>query len=421
MDDRRSLESRLDVLLQRRQAILEGNVATEWQVAAVGELRELDQKIEATARELRPDFPGAALRQSHWRLDAQKLGKLMARRSAWVVEPGFASEAERTHVRRLERRILDLARRLNPEKPQTAISLGAGLGQRSATQEWSAQRRDRLLQVTGRLRRLLRVPEPSQLARITSVLADLKRLEQLEHESVFWARRRSQLAHRGNVIEIKRSIERIEDPRKMLETGFERVYRNPSAARRLLGASWREDGTYATILRFQHHPRSFGKLLGQDARQAVDEIAHSAFDADWKRSELEESLESTRQYQGLQNANRDVVRALGSRETLLSELGRHMEGLELHEVHPVMLHGQARMIQDVRRAEHTFLKPLREASQRLGQSPLKLREAEKIAALFKVAPQHIVQRLAAPQIQVVMVAVSMVRTAARTVTKSMAV
>ena len=85
----------------------------------------------------------------------------------------------------------------------------------------------------------------------------------------------------------------------------------------------------------------------------------------------------------------------------------------------------------MRRAEADFLGPIREASQRFlsldptgvaaHSQPAVQAKAQKVAALFQYAPQHILKRLTPPQMQATLVAVAIARRAVKAVTRSVAV
>ncbi|MCP3963842.1 MAG: hypothetical protein GY719_38890, partial [bacterium] len=250
---------------------------------------------------------------------------------------------------------------------------------------------------------------------------------------------RRELVFRGNVVELTAALERVPDPRDLLEKSLADIYHQPDLAREALRRNIEDRGIHAAIDAFDMDPATFGKLRGHHvpgfgdsperakARDLAWQRAGEADAAFTRRDRIEPQLQAARYYQGIQNEVRELADAYPSREKLLAELGRHMEGLELHEVRPLLRPGQAKLVQDVRRAEQRFLEPLREAAREFrllegGGVSLSTATvqatAREAAALFSNAPRHILQRLTPPQMQGVLLAAAVAKRAVKVVARA---
>ncbi len=417
-------------------------------IANLEELRDLHARIRSTASELRPDSPDAAIRAAQRELKLDDLAIRLSRRAQLPAETAYAAEGVRVQARWQETRILDLARQLEPQDPRLAIDLAQrSVLEKSVGQGEVALRPPgpaleafsrRLSETTRQMKRLTTFPQPTPQGRVHRILRDLRRLDDLDLEYRNASESRRHLVYRGSVTEIRSTLERVPVPREELEKSVAEIYRNPDSALEAIRKSVPHQGLDATIDRFKKDPAAFGKLRGihvpglgnspQRAR-ALDLVWHSsgyASTALARRERLESELVTAVSYQRLQNENREVVASYPGREKLLVELGRHMEGLELHEVRPLLQPGQAKLVQDVRRAEQYFLEPLREGAGKLlsleargvalTQSAVQAK-AQEVAALFRYAPRYILKRLTPPQVQGALLAVAVVKRAVKAVTR----
>lgn len=419
-------EERLESLLARRAQCLDSRLVADVDTATLSEVERLDRRIRSFASALAPDAPETVIEHAQQRLAFEDLGERLIERSGWTVEPELATEAARIRIERLEREILDRAKVMSPDDPPAAIRRATGAATRQWVngKGWSEGKAAKLRRMSRRMRRLAGRPGPGQGMRISRTLKDLRRLERLDGEARIWARERSALPEHGSVYRLERSIRGQPSPRKiLLRSGALRtIYRRPGLARRALEASFARAPERWTLERFRERPGAFGQLRGvagfakrRCALARVRLTAAVALEAHEARCELECALETARTYRRLQHANRELVDALPDRDSLLSELGREMKGLRLHEVHPLMQHGQAQLIHIVRRDETHYLEPRREA---IRQAPrLETRtpvtvtpQVERIAELFCAAPQHILQRLRSSEIEAALVATRAMRT-----------
>ncbi len=408
--------------------------------ADLGHLRALEARIQDTARRLEPNQPEVAILAARQRLGYYDLAEHLVRRAQFPAEVTAAAEPVRVRCRWQETRILDLARKLEPTNPRQAIELALPLADKLI--ESSRARRARqpvptveaTRQIARQMKRLLTFRQPSPHQRVHRILGDLRRLNLLDiqHRSVSELRR--ELAFCGNVVELKAGLKRIPVARDLLEESVPTIYRDQESVIRGMRENTSRRGLQDTIERFAEDPVVFGKLRGvhvpgignsPQRSRALDLLWHTAGDAKTafaRRERLESDLVTAVCHQRLLNENRELSRAYPSREQLLTELGRHMKDLEIHEVRPLLWPGQARLVQDLRNAEHTFLEPLRKAGGRFGAFDAiggrQSAQANKIAALFRAAPQHILKRLTSPQMHAVMVATAIVKRATKVVARA---
>ncbi len=409
-----------------------------WRTGNVEQFRELEARIQATANQVEPDDPQAAIFAARREVAYEDLGKLLGRRAE--VPSDTASEALRIRSQYLDNKILDLARKLDPRDARRAIAHATPIARGYLVYQMDEVypdpvhhmevARPLIKDVSHRLGTMAAGPEPTQQQRVHETLIELSHLDCLHAESRKLAESRAALPHGGNIYELKRSLNALPDPRKELNSSAEGIFRHPARARRRLEASYRDNGEQVTLERFAQDPAVFGRLRGQriplvgntrPRREALKttENAQAAFQV---RKKIAGSFNSAVELKVAQTENRDRIEALPDRESLLGDLGRHMEGLEMHEVQPLLQEGQGKLVEDVRRAEQRFLEPLRDASRRLGtldagKSVLPmpragLSEVGKASALLEGAPRHIIGRLSQPQMRSLWMATSMVRSAA---------
>ena len=405
-------------------------------------LRGLEARIRATARRISPDAPEAAILAARRKLADDGLAGLLVQRSKLPENSIAAPEPLRLRIENLERRILDLARDLEPTQPAKAILQAAGIAHRRLPLDYPGSGATFLLEeahqqvagVSRRLGRLAAVPGPSKLQRVHRTLRTLSRLDLLERRQRRTSEARRHLVFRGNISEIKAAFERIPAARDLLEDSAPGIYRHPDIAVRRLRANTQRRGLQDTLERFGKNPGRFGKLRGlrvpglgdsPGRKRALELVWHTSGQASAaliRREGMEAELEAAVSQQRLQNETRELIRALPSREELLADLSRHMEGLELHEVWPLLRPGQAKLVQDVRSAEQLYLEPLRQASRAFRAldpaAPQAGAEAQKIAGLFQEAPRHVLRRLTPPQMQAALVANAMARQATKVVTRA---
>jgi hypothetical protein len=191
-------------------------------------------------------------------------------------------------------------------------------------------------------------------------------------------------------------------------------------------------GLQSTIDRLSENPEAFGRIRGfnipllgdsharSKAKESLRWEAHYASKVLARRQILQDALEEADSLRDLQVESRAVICTLPSRDTMLAELSRHMEGVPFHEIRPWP--NQAALLQDVRRADLRFLEPLREATRKfraLDASSASLgTQAQQIAGLFQRAPRHVLRRLTSPQMQAVLIATSIVKRATKAVVKT---
>ncbi len=440
--DRPRLEARLgtDLLTQ--------SYLHDWHTADLRQLRQLEERIQSTARQLEPGAPQVAIAAARRELAYDDLANQLARRAELPDDPLLTPEPLRIRMQHQERGILDLARQLEPTHPAKAIARATPIARKHIVSqrelvdpEPAPQLEVAGRQLGGASRRLGRIaasPEPTRLQRVAKILGDLRRLELLDAQNQHVSQMRRNLVFRGNIIEIKATVERIPVPRDLLEESVADIYRDPGLAIKNMRENTHREGLDATIQRFDIDPATFGKLRGihvpglgdsPERAKALDLVWHRAGEAATalaRRGRIVPELDAAVYYQGIQNENRELAGAFPSRDTLLSELGRHMEGLELHEVRPLLRQGQAKLVQDVRRAEQHFLEPLREGAGKLlsleasgvplAQSAVQAK-AQGVAALFRYAPRHILKRLTPPQMQGALLAAAVAKQVKRLVAR----
>ncbi|MCP3963610.1 MAG: hypothetical protein GY719_37720 [bacterium] len=422
----------------------------KWQTGSLEQLQELEARIQATAQQLEPHSPQSAILAARRRLALDDLAHQIARRAELPDDPLLVPDHLRTRTQHLESRILDAARELEPMEPQEVIARVTPLAHEHLSRQMELMLPDpadrleaarrRLQRVSRRLEGLAAGPRPSQHQRIRQTSMALARLDRLEAQARHFAESHAALPHRGNTYEISASLQALESPRPHADRSLEHVFRHPARARQRLAASYQRDGESATLQHLAEDPAVFGRLRGwkiplvgqtQDRGQALEAAsghAQRALEIHHQRSQLTGALDSARSYRKLQAQNRQLVQALPRRESLLSDLGRHMAGLELHEVEPLLCPGQGKLVEDLRQAELQFLEPLREASGKFlalqtgGVSQPEVHaKAQRIAALFQYAPRHILRRLTPPQMQGTLVAVAIARRVLKAVTRKVAV
>ncbi len=430
-----------------RTALLTQRQHQERHTGSLQQLRKLEARIQETAWQLRPNAPEDAIRAAQRELAYQDLANELVERSRLPGDPDLALEPTRNRAQFLERKILRLARELEPADPRRAIALATPIAHRQLTLEYPGfgatflleEAHHQVADATRRLGRLAAVPEPSQQQRVHQTLMSLRRLDRLGLEYRHDSQMRNQLAFRGDVGELKTALARMPEPHSLLEESAARIYRNPDPAIRSMRENSAREGLQATIERLAENPATFGKLRGfhvpgfGDSPQrssALGLVQHSADHASTaltQRDRIERHLDSAVTYQRHQKENRKLASSFPSRDQLLTELGRHMEGLEIHQVWPLLQPGQAKLVQDVRRAEQRFLQPLRKNARQFisleakGLSlsqPAVQAKARTVAALFQHAPKHILKRLTPPQMQGALLAVAVAKQVKRLVARA---
>ncbi len=435
------------VVERLRTALLTQRQHLERHTGSLEELRRLDTLIQKTAWQLRPDEPGTVIRAAQQELAYDDLAQALFDRSALPVDPDLTLEPTRIRTQFLESKILDLARELEPADPRRAISLATPIAHRQLPIQYPGfgatflleEAHHQVADASRRLGRLAAFPEPSPQQRVHQTLMSLRRLDRLGLEHRHDSQVRSQLAFRGNVADLKATLAGMPEPRNLLETSAARVYRNPDPAIRSMRENTGREGLQATIERFGENPAAFGKLRGfhvpgfgdsprrTSALGLAQQSAGRTSTAHTQRDRIERHLDSAVTYQRRQNENRQLASAYPSRDQLLTELGRHMEGLEIHQVRPLLQPGQAKIVQDVRRAEQTFLEPLRKGARNLLafeakgvalSQPAVQAKAQAVAVLFQHAPKHILKRLTPPQMQGALLAAAVARRVVKTATRA---
>ncbi len=440
-------DERPRVVERLRTALLTQRQHHELHTGSLQQLRKLEAHIQETAWQLAPDAPGAAIRAAQRELAYEDLANDLVERSRLPGSPDLALEPTRVRTQFLERKILRLARELEPADPRRAIALATPIAHRQLSIQYPGfgatflleEAHHQVADASRRLGRLAAVPEPSQQQRVHQTLMSLRRLDRLGLEYRHDSQMRNQLAFRGNVVELKAALARMPEPRNLLEESAARIYRRPDPAIRRMRENAAREGLQATIERLGENPAAFGKLRGfhvpgfgdspkrSSALGLAQQTAARASTALTQRDRIERHLDSALTYRSRQQDNRELAGAFPSRDQLLTELSRHMEGLEIHQVRPLLQPGQAKLVQDVRRAEQRFLQPLREnARQFLSlearglalSQPAGQAKARTVATLFQHAPKHVLKRLTPPQMQAVLVATAVARRVAKAVSKT---
>ncbi len=435
---------RRDRLLQRLGSdLLTQSYHHEWHTGNQEQLQDLEKRIQATAKQLQPEVPQAAIRAARRKLAYDDLANQLVRRADLPADPAYAPEPLRIKTEHLERKILDLARKLDPSDARKAIAHATPIAHEYLARQMHSVHNNpahhleparRLLdQISLRLSAFATAPEPPQHQRVHQTLMALRRQGRLHAESRTLAQSRGGLLCRGNAHELRARFEKLPDPRRELDPFLERVFRHPERARRRLGASYHQTGDAATFERLADNPAVFGRLRGRQihlygntpsrtkALNTAEKQAKAAAKLCHQRDKLDDALESVSIFRDLHAQNRELIQAFPDRESLLTDLGRHMEGLEMHEVQPLLQKDQAKLVQEVRHAEQHFLEPLRNVTRRLGTlDPGQARinpEIRKAAALFQEAPRHILRRLTQPQKSLLLMATSMARSVAKKASK----
>lgn len=426
----KELETELRKAL-RMQEVLHGRSP-----ASLEDLRQAEARVQATAEELAPSAPEAAIETARREMRLEDLGFRLAVRAKGPEDPLLVPDPVSTSMQFLEKEIVSLAHELSPDDPMQAIDRASLLAERQLE---SQVRSEKLSRITGRLRRRAVGRPPTPHMQVRRDMLDLGRFDRLQAKARDLADSRAALLHSGDVRQIKSSLEAVPDPRSALERSLERIFREAARAREQLEASYRLNGELATLNELARAPETFGEIRGFEvpvfgdtpersaALEVASQQAEAALEFHHHRADLNEALETARSLQRLQSENRMLVLAFPQREELLSDLGRHMSGLELHEVRSLLQPGQARIVYDVRRAERTFLEPIRGATETLLEierqgvphSPVVRAMAQRTATLFQQAPQHILKRLTPPQMRGALVAASIVHKAARRVVEEL--
>ncbi|MCP3960773.1 MAG: hypothetical protein GY719_23255 [bacterium] len=450
-DARREIELLRDLASQDRLSVS----------ANVERLQELEARIQETARRLRPDAPEVAIRAARRELSLDELAVRLLRRTEFPLDAARAPEVVQVQVRHLENRILDLARELQPSDPWLAVAEARPVADRHIEDQRSRfagpaphldEVSQRLDEIAPSLGRLAREPRPDRRERVREVLSDLRRLQLLDIKGRRLVELRQHLVAAGNVYELQARLEKIPEVRAELYESVHEIYRDPGSAIEAFEASIRRQGRRATIERFGGNPGAFGELRGRhlgwlgntpQRKRALDLVWHNwgfASKALTRREGMNAELAAARRLQRRQSRNRKLQAAFPSRERLLADLGRHMEGLGMDEVRPLLQPGQAKLVGELRQAERRFLEPLRAAAGKFTEldarglvEPAVRAEAQRVAALFQpdsagrswtaaaYAPRHILRRLTPPQMQGALAAVAVARRAVASVARSAAV
>ncbi len=414
--------------------------------ADLGHLQQLEARIQETAKRLEPDAPANAILATRRKHALRDLARHLVRRSNLPAAVTNAAEHVRVRSRWQETRILELARQLNPENPRLAIDLALphanvliklehdqSLRQRNPSPNPEAIQKG-LAETARQMKRRATFPQATRQQRVHQVLGDLRRLDLLQDQARHLAETRRHLLSRGSVVELEAMLQRVPVARDHLEESATLIYCDPDRAIEGMREQTRNHGLRNTVEHFRKDPAFFGRLRGVHTsglgdspgrRKVLDRVSKSAAKASSaiaRRDLVENELEAARSCRQLQNENRELARAYPSREKLLTDLGRHMEGLEIHEVRPLLRPGQARLVQDLRKAELTYLNPLREAGRRFRSLEpggiQHIAHIQKIAGLFQGAPRHILRRLTPPQIQTALVATAIAKRVVKAVAQA---
>ena len=401
------------------------------------DLQELEADIQAIASQLEPAAPEIAIIAARRDQVSQRIAGELCARARLPRHPDPTPEPVRLRIQHLERKILDRARQLEPEEPEKAITRATSIASKHLRERrWRRrhygdpsddldQALDRLPDVSRRLEICCTRPQPTAHQRARQILQDLCHLDLLEDQHRDVSGRRSRLPFRGNVIELRRALNRTTAPSELLKESAARIFRYPGLANRAMVDHTRRQGLQSTLERLGNDPAAFGKLrsvhiLGAikspqraKALALIRRLSDHASRSLVRRTQLKSDLDDAVEYQHIQTETKEILRALPSRQDLLTDLGRYMERLELHELRPLLQPDQAALLPEVRIAEQQFLEPLRQASRSFPAleqtTPKTLPKARDIAGLFQQAPGHVLKRLTQPQMQVVMVAVAIVK------------
>ncbi len=439
-DSRSRLEQRLRTDLAEQNGLRDSYATLE-------ELEELGVRIQATAERLEPHAPESAIRAMRRKLAYDDLGKKLAYRVQLPRQFGLMLQVKRIRLKHLERRILDLARSLEPEVPWKAIDRAERIAREHLLDRHRFRRRysdptedldralSRLPGVSRHLRaRLIHHPEPTAQQRVQQLLEEIRRLDLLSFRHRHASQARRNLAFRGDVRELKAALSRVPAANDLLKEWFAEIYRNPARASLAMSVKSPTRSLNATIERFAEDPTAFGKLRGirlpvlgdssarSRALELVSQSRSRASGALARREYMESELEAAESFQHQQTKTFELRGASPSRDALLAELGRHMEVLEVDDFRPPLQPGQLKLLEELRRSEQQFLEPLRKASRRFmalhaGGGPPFVAEAGELADLYKGAPPHIVRRLSPPQVHVAKLAGAIVWELAKRVVK----
>ncbi len=275
----------------------------------------------------------------------------------------------------------------------------------------------------------------TSLERLRKAFAKGERWDQLVAESREVSSARTQLAFRGNLVEIDRHIKRAEIVQGSVGARFPEIFRDPEAARAALEQSYADVGRGETYRRLALRPQEFGKLHGQqifgrvtEAREKALDRAYSvgreALDSRQREQELRPIREQADGYRRQQNWIREEQGKLGKgRDDFVAGVGRQAKGLDLRKLKRHLTPEQYKLLERIRRDEREHLKPLRvaiksfDAARAQGRKGVRL--AKTLAGLYRAAPQHIVLRLLPPQVQAAVAAVKLVRSLARSMNRGL--
>ncbi len=427
-----------------RTDLLEQSLHHDWQTANLDQLRDLEARIQETARKLEPAAPDTAIGAARHQLTRSDLVSRLARRAELPVDPTRAPEPVRVRIEFLEAKLLELARQVEPRSPGEAIAAARGPAAREAASHMDLvypdpahhlrTARRQLKDVSQRLQELA-APTPGRRQRISQTLEMFERLEGLNAESRDLARSRSSLMWGGDLHELRLALERAPQPGELLERSAGEIYRDPRQALRALDETARRHGWETTLERFGRSPSAFGKLRGSHlpalgaspersrALELASDLSGRAAAALVRRGRLETDLGRARSIRRLQDENTALFREYPGRHTLLAELGRRVEGLEIDEVRSLLRPGQERFIVELRRAEQDFLEPLRKVSRHFraleaAGEPVGP-AARTMTALLRNAPRHVLKRLTPPQMQTVLVAAAVARKVGKMAARTM--
>ena len=405
---------------------------------------ELEKQITEAAARLRPSAPEEAIREAGRRVAFDRIGARLVERARFPRDPNYSEEAVRIRVRYLESEIRKLARTANSQRPQLAIQSAAedlivrseGRSPRRfdgrTRPELPSEIRRNLAGVSSRLSIQVRSPQPTQLQRVTRIAADLGRLDQLREEARIIAQGRSEGLFGGDVYELENALRSVRSAREVLQGNAENIYRRPEAALEAMERFLAARGEWETADALEARPESFGELRGHKtlglkenqerarARLFAQSTAQVLGGEAEKRSHFETALSFARSDSERLANNRRIAQALPKRETLLTELGREMEGLELSDLKPVLSVQQFEIVQQLRATEQVYLEPLRQAAKIAAapSAPEAKAVARAVAPIFQRVPRHILRRLTPPQLQIGLAALSMSRRAVKAVASS---
>ncbi|MCP3960774.1 MAG: hypothetical protein GY719_23260 [bacterium] len=433
--ERYRLERRLETAVARREY-------AHHEVVDVEAVAELEVEIREMASQL-ARAPEEAIAEAEARVAFDRIGPKLVERARFPVDPDYSGEAAMTRARYLEAEIMDLARVADPRDPALPVQSasedvvlraeGRGLRRHDLrpTLEVSPEVRERLPRLAGRVESRFRGPRPTQVQRVVRLVRDLGRIEQLEQQARLSAEGKAELLFGGNVYELRGQLERVRTAKQVLKENVEQIFSQPQEALEAMEGYVLEEGDLVAAELIETHPESFGELRGRSVlgwetgdRQRARLFARSKAEVlrgEWaRRAEFGSDLSSAREYMERMAEGRELREAFPSRETLLVRLGQEMEGLEMHDLWVTLGNREIKMVRDLRAQEQQVLGPLLEVARQVGPGKGSVSEmASQIARLhFKSAPGHILRRMSAPQLGVVVAAV---RVGKRMVSKSLRV